>query len=194
MASAVQERKPCGHCKKEATQPCPGCHGARGYENEYPVKTNYCDLVCQRADWERHKELCIGLQARKVLYRAGDTIQKLFYIYQESKWARNTFRTERTENALLQPEHKAIGHCQTLYLHDYPHFGTSSSLPFPNNLFPSDREKAAALAHLSCHDSLISMHEVVGSMMQCMLRYFKGLKVLKSVPKELICHRDLLQH
>lgn len=193
MSPTVLESQPCGHCKKEATHSCPGCHGARGYEKEQPVKTNYCNVVCQRADWESHKELCTRLQARKILYRAGDTIQKIFYLYQESKWARNTYRTARTENTLYQHEDEAIELCETLYLHEYPPFGTSFTLPFPNGLFPSDREKESALAHLSCHDSLISMHEVVSSMMQCMLRYSKGLKVLRSVPKELICHRDLLR-
>lgn len=191
MSSTVQESQPCGHCKKETTRPCPGCHGARGYEQEQPLRTNYCNGACQRADWESHKELCKVLQARKILYRAGDTIQRIFYLYQESKWARNTYKISRDKNTHYQHEDEPIEKCDTLYLYDYPHFGTSYCPPFPNALFLSNREEESALAHLSCHDSIISMHEVVGSMIQCKLRDFKGLKVLR---RELTCHRDLLQN
>lgn len=158
------------------------------------MKTKYCSGACRRADWESHKKLCTTLQIRKVLYRAGYTIQRIFYLYQESKWIRNTYKVERIANALYQHEDEAIEQCDTLFLNNYPHFGTRFSSPFPDALFLSDQEKQSALAHLSCHDSMISMHEVVGSMMQCMLRYFKGLKVLRSVLKELTCHRVLLEY
>lgn len=163
----VQHSQLCGHCKKAAiTLSCPHCRGAPGYENEESVKTNYCNAACQKAHWGYHKLLCKEFQARKCLYRAGDTLQQILYLFQKSKWSVKIYDAERVKEQPYQYQDYPVEKCDTLFLYKSRHSGSGSLPPFPDALFLSDREKESALAHLSCHDSILSMHDMVMSILQ----------------------------
>lgn len=166
MSSAVQTSQPCSHCRKQATQPCHGCHGAPGYEREEPVKTNYCNAACQKADWDSHRELCGRLRARKTLFRAADTIQQIFYLYQKNKWVWNLEKVERVQDSWHQHDNEPIEKCNLLYFYISSQFIGSFPHAFPDFLFIGDREKESALAYMNCHDSILSMHDMVKSMLQ----------------------------
>lgn len=166
MFSTVQDSQPCGYCKKQATQPCSGCHGARGYEKEDAVKTRYCNAECRKADWKSHKDLCKRLEARKALYRAADTMQQVFYLYQKNRWTWNIEKVERVKDTSRQNDNEPIEKCTSLYFHRSRHSSTNFPKPFPDSLFVSDREKESALAYLNCHDSILSMQDMVMSMLE----------------------------
>lgn len=155
MASIVQNGRPCGHCGKEATEPCPSCHGAPGYESE-PMKTNYCNAWCQLADEGNHRISCKELQARKKLYRVGDTIQQVFYLYEKNRWAWNMYNVVKIPDTDDEHENSMI-----LFLGPWNGY----LQPFPEGLLAGQKEKESVLAHLNCHDSIVSMHEMVESVL-----------------------------
>lgn len=185
MVSNVQHSQLCGHCKKEAvTQSCRYCYGAPGYDNEESVKTNYCNAACQKAHWDIHKEACKGFQARKILYRAGDMLQQIFYIYQKRKWAREIHKVKRQKDTLYQYKDYPVENCNTLFIYNPRHSDSSSLTPFPNALFLGDQEKESVLAYLCCHDSILSMHGMVKSVLQGKQRLCSQVESLGNISRE----------
>lgn len=167
MSSAVQDSQLlCGHCRKKAGWFCPSCLGAPDYEKDKPAKTSYCNAACHKADLESHRALCKGRRARKNLYRAGDTIKQVFNLYLEITWTRDVYKVERCKDACYQHEDEPIEMCNSLYLLNSPYLPFGFPTPFPAALFHSEQEKESALAHLNCHDCILSMHCIVESMLK----------------------------
>ena len=166
MSSINQGSQLCGHCKTEARWFCPSCVGAPGYEEDEPARTTYCNAACREADWESHKEQCSRRRARKILYRAGDTIKQVFHLFLKHQWWRQIYKVEREKDAVHQYEGEPIERCDTLLLLDSPYVNSRFRRPFPAEMFSNEQEKESALAYLNCHYSILYMHGMVESMLE----------------------------
>lgn len=178
MSPTVPDNQRCGHCKKQASQSfgCNICCGAPGYQEKGPVQTTYCSAACQNIDRKYHDAtLCKWRQTRMMLYRAGAMLQQVFYLYQKSKWIWKICKVERVKEKTYQYHDYPPEKCDSLYLYKSQSPALTDALPpFPDDLFLSDREKESALAHLSCHDSILAMHGIVESTLQGKQKNFPG--------------------
>lgn len=140
------DSKTCASCTKDhASQVCAGCNGSPNPTSTGLVKTLYCDSACQKADWIAHKVACKAHQARKILYRAGETAQMAIYMFREITYKQSIERVESKEDSLILYE----GY------YDDPRF----FLPFPHELLQHERDKQAALVYLTSCQALAEMHE-----------------------------------
>lgn len=103
-------------------------------DNEQPVKTVYCNSACQKTDWALHKKRCKRLSARKQLYRAGDLVQRIFYVYWEQAYEKLIIKVEKDRDKL--------------YLYE-GQYGSKVLVPFPHHLFAS--EEASCFDILRLH-------------------------------------------
>ena len=74
------------------------CSDAPAIGTEQPAKVFYCDSACQKADWTRHKDVCLPIARRKRLYRIGDILQRLFYVYREFAFEKSYEKMEQDKN------------------------------------------------------------------------------------------------
>lgn len=114
-------------------------------ENVQSFKTFYCDATCQKADWTNHKKVCKSLSARKRLYRAGDIVQRIFYVYREQAFEKLITKVEKEDD--------------TLYLYE-GQYGEEALVPFPNHLFHCTDDREAALTYYACSDAVAFMLEI----------------------------------
>ncbi len=142
---------PCANCQKDATKNCSACREAPDANGGQVEATWYCGLDCQQAHWGNHKIVCKALQQRKILYRAGETAQLLFYTYREIVFDKLIVKVERKGNEI------------SLYEGEYE---DDCFIPFPAALFPDEREKQAVLTYLACGDALGYLHEVLKIMLK----------------------------
>ncbi|MCJ1464852.1 hypothetical protein MMC07_003467 [Pseudocyphellaria aurata] len=121
----------------------------------------------QRSDRGYDEILFKDRQERMMLYRAGDVIQKVFNLYQKSKWDLEFYKVERVKDTSYQLDDNPVEKCDALYLYKSPVRPTMMGFlaPFPHTLF-RDREEESALAYLSSHDSIMSMHSMVETILQ----------------------------
>lgn len=91
------------------------------------------------------------MQERKILYRAGDTVQLLFYMYREIVFDKLIAKVEKKENEILLYEGFYEDDC---------------IIPFPAAYFPGEREKQAMLTYMACDDAVGYMHEVLKVMVK----------------------------
>ncbi|KAG4434740.1 hypothetical protein IFR05_009766 [Cadophora sp. M221] len=128
----------CAQCSKSAIRICAGCRDA-------PVITggiqsiHYCSNECQVADWPTHKMICKGLKYRKILYRAGATLQQIFYLYREQVFDTVFTKFEEKDGKFY------IHEGATTTPHNNNH--ASLPLPFPHDLCGSVEHKQAMLVH-----------------------------------------------
>ncbi|KAF7954191.1 hypothetical protein EAE96_005322 [Botrytis aclada] len=145
-SSAIKNQ--CAHCGAPAYRKCTGCSSPLG--EEAVVAIHYCDGKCQAQHREFHKSACKAHQTKELLYRAGETLQGIFY----------SFRQEMFNNMIVKVEHKD----GKLYLVEgqYPAMTTSADVlyEFPLRLLPSKKDRHAVLAHMACHDAIVWMQEV----------------------------------
>lgn len=140
----------CVQCGKEATSACGACPNSPDAETGKPNSTWYCDVQCQKGDWSNHKALCKASVARKVLYRAADTAQALFYVYREIAFDKLIVKVERMEGELRVFE--------GLYQDEiFP--------PFPKALIKDENEKKAVLTYLACCDACGYMDVAIKTML-----------------------------
>ncbi|TGO23806.1 hypothetical protein BPAE_0121g00230 [Botrytis paeoniae] len=129
-------------CGAPAQMKCTGCSSPLGEEAVAIIY--YCDEKCQAERRKLHKSACKAHQAKKLLYRAGETLQGIFY----------SFRQEMFNNKIAKVEHKD----GKLYLVEgqYPAMTTSLDVlhEFPFELLPSKEDRHAVLAYMACHDAI----------------------------------------
>ena len=97
------------------------CSDAPAIGTEQPAKVFYCDSACQKVNWTRHKELCLPLARRKRLYRVGDILQRLFYVYREFAFEKSYEKVESEGN--------------NLYFYEGHYHVDEILVPFPHHLF-----------------------------------------------------------
>jgi hypothetical protein len=144
----------CAHCHKHTTNVCTGCNWTPDTLEEEASETYYCSSACQKGDWANHKAACKAIQECRSLYRAGFTIQTLFYKFRERLFDQHIVRVERKGDIMYLQEG----------------YYTSLLLPFPTDLFADEEERNAVLAWLRCDETVGYMHEVIKTMLKVTCR------------------------
>lgn len=143
--------QPCAQCAKAATKACRGCTGAPLADGKGTARVAYCDAVCQKAHWPKHKTNCKITQARRTLYRAGETAQQAFYLYREFVFDMLIETVESNENALIVHH----GNHET-----YP------LVPFPHSLFSCEKDKHMMLSWIASDNAVGYMHDLISGMLE----------------------------
>jgi hypothetical protein len=69
--------------------------------------TYYCTTDCQKTSWKNgHKGICKLLGATRTLYRAGSTLQQIFYKYREMVFDRRIVKIEEKNGKLYLHEQR----------------------------------------------------------------------------------------
>ena len=141
----------CAHCREVATQVCNGCHQAPDAEGGRVETVRYCSAKCQKADWRYHKRDCKKAQARRSLYRVGETAKLAFFRVAE----------RILDLDLVMIETKG----DTLYVREGPR-DRSISGPVPSEQLNSEQDKQAFMAWISCGSSENYVQDLVEAMLQ----------------------------
>lgn len=141
----------CAQCHQYATKSCSACNGARD-QNGGRVNTQwYCGTECQKAHWPNHRSACKAAPARRMLYRAGSTLQMALFMYREKFFDKFIETVERRDGEVILVE---------------GWYSPDLFYPFPDFCFHSEDEKRAALLFRCCEDALTWMHKLILSMLQ----------------------------
>lgn len=148
----------CASCKKPAVIACPNCKDSPIPDNTTEYPGYYCSRVCQYAHKLKHKTTCKRMLQRRLLYRAGDLLQALFYTYRENVFDKQISKIEDKDGKL--------------YLHGIKSLktvGTKLDMlqTFPRHLVTNEADKQHALAYLACCDASW-MNDFVGYMLKGM--------------------------
>lgn len=144
----------CAHCDKEAKLICNGCIGAPDGTGSRVKKTLYCDPICQKADWGKHKTSCRDAKSRKILERTALTAQDLFYKFSRMVFKWNIGRVEK------------LGNLWMIHHHDTAGTRRNALVPFPTSIFSDSREQEAILSHLMCNSAVAHMGPIVKNMLK----------------------------
>ena len=172
-SEGAQTSEQCVYCHKDATRWCEGCNGAPGAQGGKAIQTRYCDKACQDADWATHKRFCKACRERKVLYRAGATLQLALYLFQEHFWYLPVERKELTDDTEYFHQKRDPDGSKTLHVYYFRDVSSEKNSlptrllrPFPNAVFPDRREKEAILVYSSCSETLWCMHSMITYMIE----------------------------
>lgn len=165
----------CAHCGNYAALKCSGCKDIPREENDSGHITLYCNIDCQKSDWPSHRRICKHLQAKKLLYRAGDMLQKAWLAYREGSYDRNVIKVDKIGEALF-------------VYHGNEDVPDGTQFPFPNHLMDDPRDKQAVLCHLTCFESLAYMYNVTKDMLQgtCALEEVHIRRMKSSTTRQIV--------
>lgn len=110
------------------------------------------------ADWDRHKDICNLLNDRRTLYRIGEIMQEIFYMYREKMFDRSVFSLETAGLEAFKTFYIQEGHYR-LARREIDHLQ-----PFPKHLFEEDsgvEERKMLLAHLASPLFITYMNELL---------------------------------
>lgn len=143
----------CLHCGEAATKICVACHEAPDDKGGQAEPTRYCSAGCQKEDWPKHKTGCKAAQNRKILCRAGDVAQTLFYMYREIVFDKSIVIAEKKGNEIIlcKPYYDDTDEC---------------FFPFPNKFIPNEKDKKAVLTYLACGDAYAYMDVLLKMMLK----------------------------
>ena len=149
----IEELKICAHvhCRETATQICNGCHNTPDATLGHVYSVWYCSIKCQKLDWRFHKYDCKKAQARRSLYRVGETAQLAFF-----RLVERTFDLD-----IVEVEAKG----DTLYVRERPK-ERSISNPFPSEYLNSNQDKQAIMAWMNVASSQHYVQDLVEVMLQ----------------------------
>ena len=101
MAEVVAEVKPCSNpgCDQPGTKSCSACK-----------TTFYCCVICQTADWTKHKEECDG-HLRKV---GKANLEKALGFYRQQNWMQALRYGELAATKLKQLKDRRLETVQTI--------------------------------------------------------------------------------
>lgn len=143
----------CVHCKQKAILACAGCIAVPAAAISFCETTWYCGMNCQKDDWSRHKKICRQGQARRSLFRAGEIVQRTFYMYREKVFDKFVLSVERNEDHIKMAIQYAFKQDEFF-------------VPFPDEVCVDDADKQALLACWACADALAYMHGLVKSLLR----------------------------
>jgi len=139
------------------------CGGCR----DTPLETKptyYCNAQCQKADRTSHKALCMRLQTRRAFYRAGSTLQQIFYLFREILFDKLVVKIEEKGGKLYI--HEGI-YDLLINEHGIPYQTEIGVLyPFPSDLIANPTDKHAVLSFLGCEDALAYLSEIIKKMLE----------------------------
>ena len=141
----------CAHGRESATLLCYGCYKAPDAEGGHVETVWYCSANCQKADWKFHKHDCRRAQARRSLYRVGETANLAFFRFVERTFDLHIVGVEDRGNVL--------------YIHQGPQ-DRSTFNQFPSEHLKSDQDKQAAMARMKCRASEEYVQILVEDMLQ----------------------------
>ena len=125
----------CPNCTLAVTKGCRGCKDTLGRDGNTVANVAYCSVTCQREDWNRHKTSCKARQMRNVLYRSGQMVQRMWFIFRET-----VFDSPVTKATISGQS--VVFHCGVYGEDDYV-------FDLPNHLFLVEKDKQAILSHQS---------------------------------------------
>ncbi|KAK0111684.1 autophagy protein 6 [Cadophora gregata] len=154
VPSTTKTTKPCGSCSKDTWQACAGCKDAPIVISG-PKPVYYCSKECQKTDWKKHKSVCQVLQRRKMIYRAGDLLQRIFNVFRKEVHGQRLAKIERRGSKLYLHEGKLIqGDMAEI----------SSKLRDLSKLLDemrwTEEDRNAALAHNASWCAIVHMHHI----------------------------------
>ncbi len=152
----------CANCmKSDSRYFCAGCKGSPNAEGK-PQKTAYCDTFCQKSHWKVHKSACLASRQRKILFRAGDTAQKLFYMFRRELFDKS-FRAVAHEGSDMILYDDVYENAEVL---SYEETIEKCLMPFPDDIFIEKQDKEATLAYNACTDVLLFLHKPLSYMLE----------------------------
>ncbi|TVY73477.1 hypothetical protein LSUE1_G007415 [Lachnellula suecica] len=160
----------CAHCSNLAVHACSVCNNAPAYE--IPSKnTYYCSTQCQKDDWLTHKAVCKTLKTRKMLFRAGELLQEIFYVYREQVFDKVFVKVEKRDGKML------------LHQGEYPPLSKMSNaldllFPFDPSVVSDPLDKASILTYMACGDAVAWMHDLVKYVLPDLCSKFKEMRVM----------------
>ncbi|KAH6663161.1 hypothetical protein B0J14DRAFT_684649 [Halenospora varia] len=113
----------CVLCQEPAMMICGSCKDAPSYHGLVSI-TNYGSRACQIVNRAAHKTLCRHLKTRKMLFKAGDRVQAIFYMYQENLFDKPVIKVDLSDGKLWIHEGN----------YDVQVVNLDFLFPFPNNL------------------------------------------------------------
>lgn len=180
-SAAERSTARCSNCGKHAIRTCMGCKNAPRY-GDFPRNIVYCNSSCQKLDWKNHKTACKKLQARKILYRAADTIQRAWYVFREHTFDNNIKKIEE--------DGKFLRLIDGPYDADIPKIG-GHFFPFPNALVKNERDKKAILTVTMCDDAVGYLHKFIKELIEDVSVRIEEVQVsLRNKERITYCIRD----
>jgi hypothetical protein len=155
-------KEQCAACTKPPlgqSLTCPSCVDGVD-ENGEPTSTIYCDEKCRNADAQKHASECNAKNELKEVYRAGEILQAVFYVWRETGFDLKIARVRKTNSsgkALLVVRE---GNYHTSDSKPYGSEGPFFKFPALPNL--DEQDKGAILSLSSCGDAmghLLTLHK-----------------------------------
>ena len=141
----------CAHCREAAKQLCNCCHKAPDAEGGRVEAVWYCREKCQKADWKFHKYDCRKAQARRSLYRVGETAKLAFFRLVERNFDLDVVGV--------------VTNRDTLKICEGPKDRSIFNL-FPSEHLNNDHDKQAAMAWMNCGTAEDYVQTLVEAMLQ----------------------------
>lgn len=142
---AVTQETTCTVCGKASTTRCGGCLEGVDHHGQ-PSPTYYCGKDCQKAHWTEHKNECKLANARKVLYRGGELLQKAYYAFREEAF-----------DLLLCEVRKEGRH---LHVYEGVWEDRRVLVRYPHHLVSDPIDKQALLSHRACTDAVAHTYQL----------------------------------
>ncbi|PVH78506.1 hypothetical protein DL98DRAFT_590250 [Cadophora sp. DSE1049] len=171
----------CAKCSRPTDRACFGCKDAPALHDGVR-SVFYCSSACQKAHWKVHKGDCKVMKERKILYRVGDTLQKMFYLYRERVFDKKIAKIEKKDGKLLI-------HDRDFNTEELSKVITEIEMikPVPHEMCENEEDKKAVLVHLACSDAVAWMHHSVKFMLSDYVSEFGEVCVsLKNNKREAI--------
>ena len=135
----------CAVCDSTDVTRCTGCLDHRD-DNGVASPIYYCGKACQSAHWPEHKKACKP-NATTRLFRAGELLQKIFYVYRKHAFDHNIMKVANKDGKLV---------VHTDYSEPNKPF-----FAFPNDAVHNLEDEQALLAFKACGDAVGIFHKLI---------------------------------